>query len=1746
MLSKLFRHNRECRHASPSIFYPLFFVLFGVTASLEVSASITFKSISAGDFHTCGVKPDGAVLCWGRDNYGQATPPNSTFTQVSAGLYHTCGITTDESVACWGINNSGQALPPNGSFTQVNVAKYHSCGVKIDGSVVCWGFENMVGQDSFHEGDNKGQASPPSGTFTQVSASDLRTCGLKTDGNVTCWGYDDEQFSPPRGTFTQVSTGNSHTCGIKSDGNIACWGYNNFGQSNPPSGTFTQVSAAKFYRSHLYSYSCGVKTDGSVSCWGDNEGRHGQATPPDGAFTQVSVSGEHTCGVKTDGSVVCWGDDGFGQATPPTVDIVTEPIQTFQPQSFQGNTGDIKAIAFSPDGRYILAGGSGLALWSVHSSQAIRTFGDYTLINPIYSVAFSPDGSRALSGGRGVILWDVQSGQEIRSFGTPDNRHTDHVLSVAFSPDGRYVLTGSEDKTMKLWEVQTGQHVRTFQDTSIIHSVAFSPNGHHILSSSDSNHTLKLWNVQSGQEVKSFQGHINSVYSVAFSPDGQYILSGGYDGYTGFEYLTRDANSVLKLWDVQSGQEVRSFQFPKPTWITTQGQSIHYIIYSVAFSPDGRYGLSSGGGLWDINTGKELRTFQVPSGTSKPKAGAIFSPDGQYVVTGTHSGVKLWKSGIPNTSANKPPIAAFIFSPSSGLAPLIVSLDASTSTDDGIIKHYHWSSSDGQTFSGTISTTTMAFQQPGTYTISLLVTDDADRTSTPATAQVTVNEIPKKPPIANMRIFPIRGESPLIISLDANGSSDPDGSIVSYEWSINGQILQGIMASFTLTAAAEYPIVLTVTDNEGLTTTVQQSVSVSSHNRVPNQKEPSPPQNDGTHTLILTNRMKLTQFYGPIKANQLMSKLNELANHPDVQGLVIQVEDDLMVANAYAARGNNYDNKNQANVVVTIKQFIRRHWDALGNQLKNIMLIGDDRVIPFYRIKDGTFEPDPWTLTDDFYTDRNPTECPTCANPLVFIPDVAGGRLIETPAQIIGMIDAFLADNNINIRSAAVTGYDFVQDGAKAACDTLQRVDIPSDCSLMGEFWGSEDFKGQILNRHHDITSINGHANYEMFLTPDDRNIWTSDIANTRTDFAGTLFYTVGCHSGLNVADKLDLPESLAIKQANYIANTGYGIGGLDGIELSEELMWNLTKELVKSQTTLGKALLNAKQQYFADNPNFGPFDEKIVAESTLYGLPMYQVTSQATAKLSPAITAITTQTTQEQGLRKAGYSYTWATATPIATTSGKKFYALNRAITSSSEGKPILPKLSYNVTQTQKALHGVVFRGGSYNTVNVTPPIQRFKTTTGHITPERTFNAPGWYPSIFFTPNTVPLDIEAKETLVATAGQYNPNLTTGQQRIFSNMDFDVFHHVNTNDWTKPTVYLMENRLNANIATVTIATSDASGIKEVVLAYTDGNGTWNSTNLTGSDVTWTGSFAANANTEFFIQAIDKAGNVAVNENEGKYFKVGQTPINLTTDRLTAHLTNISTRAAILGGANDVIAGFIITGSGTQKIIIRALSLEAGVDPKLTVHQYPSGELLASNDNWQSDPRVAEIPAHLVLPNPIDAGVLLDLSVGAYTAILSSEGAKGLGLISVDEVEPNGTTKLTNISTRASIQGGANDVIAGFIITGSGSQKVMIRGLALEAGVNPKLTLQKYPSGEPVASNDNWQTDSRASEIPEHMKLQSPTDAGLLLDLPVGAYTAILSSVGANGLGLIGVDAINDLFRQKENKQYDNSNSTRPF
>ncbi len=168
--------------------------------------------------------------------------------------------------------------------------------------------------------------------------------------------------------------------------------------------------------------------------------------------------------------------------------------------------------------------------------------------------------------------------------------------------------------------------IRTFAGhTSDVYSVAFSPDGRYALSGSDDD-TVKLWEVNSGEEIRTFEGHTKGdiflVSSVAFSPDGRYALSGG--------------GNTVKLWDVNSGEEIRTFA----------RQTDYYTCFFSSFSPDGRYALScidyNTFKLWDVNSGEEIRTLAFAGHTDWVMS-VVFSPDSRYVLTGScDKTLKLW------------------------------------------------------------------------------------------------------------------------------------------------------------------------------------------------------------------------------------------------------------------------------------------------------------------------------------------------------------------------------------------------------------------------------------------------------------------------------------------------------------------------------------------------------------------------------------------------------------------------------------------------------------------------------------------------------------------------------------------------------------------------------------------------------------------------------------------------------------------------------------------------------------------------------------------------------------------------------------------------------------------------------------------------------------------------------------------------------------------------------------------------
>jgi uncharacterized delta-60 repeat protein len=273
----------------------------------------------------------------------------------------------------------------------------------------------------------------------------------------------------------------------------------------------------------------------------------------------------------------------------------------------------VTAVAFSPDGRYVVSGSrDGTAwVWEVTSGHEVArlTHDDW-----VSAVAFSPDGRLVVSGSwdNTVRVWEVATGREVARL-----PHDEDVTAVAFSPDGQYVVSGSSDGTAWVWEVTSGHEVARLPHDGSVLAVAFSPDGRYVVSGSIDN-TARVWEAASGREVARLT-HGDRVFDVAFSPDGQYVVSGSIDG-------------TARVWEAASGREVAR--------LTHDGD-----VSAVAFSPDGRFVVSGSidgtARVWEAASGREVARL--------PHDGSVlavaFSPDGRYVVSGSEDNTaRVWEA----------------------------------------------------------------------------------------------------------------------------------------------------------------------------------------------------------------------------------------------------------------------------------------------------------------------------------------------------------------------------------------------------------------------------------------------------------------------------------------------------------------------------------------------------------------------------------------------------------------------------------------------------------------------------------------------------------------------------------------------------------------------------------------------------------------------------------------------------------------------------------------------------------------------------------------------------------------------------------------------------------------------------------------------------------------------------------------------------------------------------------------------
>jgi len=388
--------------------------------------------------------------------------------------------------------------------------------------------------------------------------------------------------------------------------------------------------------------------------------------------------------------------DGRTLAVAGEADHITRlwDVQTGRDlQTFQGHTGEVQSVAFSPDGKSLLSGSGeygetrdySARLWDVATGKELRRFEGHT--SELTSVAFSPDGLYALtgSGDDTARLWNLSTGQEARRF----EGYSQSIRAIALSTDNHYLLTGSGDNSARLWDNSSGSVVQVFRARTegVVTSVAFSPDSRFVLTGS-SDGTARLWNTETGQEQRSFTGAalknagrftgtVMAINSVAFSMDGRLIATGSSDQTTrvwdvatgrmmkqlgqpytlpneplpappvavtsiafspnGHQVLTARAfDPVVHLWDVTTGKQVQEFR--------GHVLSVAGFINAVAFSPDGSTALTGASDktarLWDVATGRQIRSFSSDADNIDAVG---FSPDGERILTGGSDGItRLW------------------------------------------------------------------------------------------------------------------------------------------------------------------------------------------------------------------------------------------------------------------------------------------------------------------------------------------------------------------------------------------------------------------------------------------------------------------------------------------------------------------------------------------------------------------------------------------------------------------------------------------------------------------------------------------------------------------------------------------------------------------------------------------------------------------------------------------------------------------------------------------------------------------------------------------------------------------------------------------------------------------------------------------------------------------------------------------------------------------------------------------------
>jgi alpha-tubulin suppressor-like RCC1 family protein len=359
----------------------------------------TWKAISAGLQHTCAIDNSNDAYCWGlgaagrlgNNNFNapdQKTPAkvvsvsSQSWKAISAGFQHSCGIDNNDNAFCWGNDNnaqlgngalSGSAVPSAVNlprkWTEISASRSSgggdfSCGLTSEGFFFCWG---NGGAGQLGNGAITGaQANPVSNTALnpasaatvpvnlnlaivsgRIATGDHHACAIDSKNTAYCWGEGtkgelgngatpEKQTTPvkvasPAGqTWKVISADLSYTCALDNKNDAYCWGSGAFAlgngsDSDQKTPTKVKSAAGQVWKAISTSarHACAIDNRDQLYCWGDgSEGQLGNGTTTGTAPTPVQVTSlpgqtwkaistgyVHNCAIDNKNNAYCWGNE---------------------------------------------------------------------------------------------------------------------------------------------------------------------------------------------------------------------------------------------------------------------------------------------------------------------------------------------------------------------------------------------------------------------------------------------------------------------------------------------------------------------------------------------------------------------------------------------------------------------------------------------------------------------------------------------------------------------------------------------------------------------------------------------------------------------------------------------------------------------------------------------------------------------------------------------------------------------------------------------------------------------------------------------------------------------------------------------------------------------------------------------------------------------------------------------------------------------------------------------------------------------------------------------------------------------------------------------------------------------------------------------------------------------------------------------------------------------------------------------